>query len=427
MDDLVLEGILYFVLGFLAAGLLALMVSPAIWNRAVMLTKKRIESSVPLTLNEIQADKDQLRAEFAMSTRRLEMSVEELREKAAVQIIEINRKRDELALLAEESGQRVRSVGDLEVQSSELRSLLRQKEEALTRANAQHEEMQKKLEVRALELEQLRIKLTVAQSDAEGNRFELIARDSVMEKLTDRLSDATGGKVNAGVELQEAIKDLSVAKSQVTVGKRKFDDLQSRYVRTQKLLTQNEQSLESRERELSDIRSTNGQDEASHSELTRQLIDEKSHNVEITAKLAQINLQMEALLNDASNENVEAAMGSIKMDKKRLEEELQEMGEERDKLSESLLAYQRDKAEDWDSERRENSILRERINDLAAQVTSMTASIEGENSPIHQILAKAKPARKAAGGKTNGSSSRATNTLADRIRALQETARAVNK
>jgi len=423
----VLEGILYFVLGFLAAGLLALMVSPAIWNRAVMLTKKRIESSVPLTLNEIQADKDQLRAEFAMSTRRLEMSVEELREKAAVQIIEINRKRDELALLAEESGQRVRSVGDLEVQSSELRSLLRQKEEALTRANAQHEEMQKKLEVRALELEQLRIKLTVAQSDAEGNRFELIARDSVMEKLTDRLSDATGGKVNAGVELQEAIKDLSVAKSQVTVGKRKFDDLQSRYVRTQKLLTQNEQSLESRERELSDIRSTNGQDEASHSELTRQLIDEKSHNVEITAKLAQINLQMEALLNDASNENVEAAMGSIKMDKKRLEEELQEMGEERDKLSESLLAYQRDKAEDWDSERRENSILRERINDLAAQVTSMTASIEGENSPIHQILAKAKPARKAAGGKTNGSSSRATNTLADRIRALQETARAVNK
>ena len=422
-----LEGILYFVLGFLAAGLLALMVSPAIWNRAVMLTKKRIESSVPLTLNEIQADKDQLRAEFAMSTRRLEMSVEELREKAAIQIIEINRKRDELALLAEESGQRVRSVGDLEVQSSELRSLLRQKEEALTRANAQHEEMQKKLEVRALELEQLRIKLTVAQSDAEGNRFELIARDSVMEKLTDRLSDATGGKVNARVELQEAIKDLSVAKSQVTVGKRKFDDLQSRYVRTQKLLTQNEQSLESRERELSDIRSTNGQDEASHSELTRQLIDEKSHNVEITAKLAQINLQMEALLNDASNENVEAAMGSIKMDKKRLEEELQEMGEERDKLSESLLAYQRDKAEDWDSERRENSILRERINDLAAQVTSMTASIEGENSPIHQILAKAKPARKAAGGKTNGSSSRATNTLADRIRALQETARAVNK
>ncbi len=61
------EGVLYFVLGFLAAALLALMVSPAIWNRAVTLTRRRIESSVPLTLNEVQADKDQLRAEFAMS------------------------------------------------------------------------------------------------------------------------------------------------------------------------------------------------------------------------------------------------------------------------------------------------------------------------------------------------------------------------
>ncbi len=57
-----LEVILYFVLGFFVAGLLALMVSPVIWNRAVELTRQKIESSVPLSINEIQADKDQLRA-----------------------------------------------------------------------------------------------------------------------------------------------------------------------------------------------------------------------------------------------------------------------------------------------------------------------------------------------------------------------------
>ena len=57
-----LESGLFFTLGFLAATLLCLMVAPAIWRRAVVLTRQRIESSVPLTLNEIQADKDQLRA-----------------------------------------------------------------------------------------------------------------------------------------------------------------------------------------------------------------------------------------------------------------------------------------------------------------------------------------------------------------------------
>ena len=121
-----LESILYFLLGFLAAALLALMVSPIIWGRAVALTKRRIERSVPLTLNEIQADKDQLRAEFAMSTRRLEMSVDELRERASTQIIEINRRRDDVARLAEEHGEKVHFIEELQTKSGELRVQLRQ-------------------------------------------------------------------------------------------------------------------------------------------------------------------------------------------------------------------------------------------------------------------------------------------------------------
>ena len=84
-----IESILFFSLGFLCAGFLALMVAPALWRRAVVLTRRRIESTVPLSLNEIQADKDRMRAEFAMSTRRLEMSIKSFREKAAGQIVEI--------------------------------------------------------------------------------------------------------------------------------------------------------------------------------------------------------------------------------------------------------------------------------------------------------------------------------------------------
>ena len=88
------QSILFFALGFLCAGFLALMVAPAVWRRAVALTRKRVEASVPLTLAEIQADKDRIRAEYAMSTRRLEMSVKALREKAAEQLVEINRGRE---------------------------------------------------------------------------------------------------------------------------------------------------------------------------------------------------------------------------------------------------------------------------------------------------------------------------------------------
>ena len=42
-----IENIMYFVLGLLVAGLAALIVLPAVWRRAVRLTKKRIEAARP--------------------------------------------------------------------------------------------------------------------------------------------------------------------------------------------------------------------------------------------------------------------------------------------------------------------------------------------------------------------------------------------
>ncbi len=89
-----LQSILFFVLGFLCSAFLALMVAPAIWRRAVVLTRKRIEAAVPLSVAEIQADKDRMRAELAMTIRRLEMNVQSLREKSAAQAIEISRGRE---------------------------------------------------------------------------------------------------------------------------------------------------------------------------------------------------------------------------------------------------------------------------------------------------------------------------------------------
>jgi hypothetical protein len=43
---------------------------------------------------EVQAEKDLLRAEFAMSTRRLEMTVEQLVNKTTSQVVELSKKDD---------------------------------------------------------------------------------------------------------------------------------------------------------------------------------------------------------------------------------------------------------------------------------------------------------------------------------------------
>lgn len=88
-------------IGLLAGCLLMVIFFPLVHARAVRITKQQLVDAAPMAVNEIQADKDQLRAEFAMSVRRLEIGMEEMRAKAAArsvnnQYAEINRLKVEL-------------------------------------------------------------------------------------------------------------------------------------------------------------------------------------------------------------------------------------------------------------------------------------------------------------------------------------------
>jgi chromosome segregation ATPase len=63
---------MFFVLGVLVAGLLGLMILPALWRRAVYLSMRRLEMQTPLSMDEVLADRDLLRAEHAVGQVRLE-------------------------------------------------------------------------------------------------------------------------------------------------------------------------------------------------------------------------------------------------------------------------------------------------------------------------------------------------------------------
>jgi hypothetical protein len=89
-----IEAIMYLGIGFLFASLIGVAVAPLIHDRAVRLTMRRLENSIPQSMAEIQADKDLLRAEFAMSTRRLEIGAEELKEQNTSQLADLARKSD---------------------------------------------------------------------------------------------------------------------------------------------------------------------------------------------------------------------------------------------------------------------------------------------------------------------------------------------
>jgi len=86
-------------LGFLLAALLALALAPAFRRRTERLTMERMRQSMPMTEAEINADKDRLRAQFAIRVHKLEHEIEKFRLAAARQHVELNRRDAAIASL----------------------------------------------------------------------------------------------------------------------------------------------------------------------------------------------------------------------------------------------------------------------------------------------------------------------------------------
>lgn len=414
-----IQSVLFFVLGFLCAGFLALMVAPAVWRRAVAMTRKRIEATVPLTLGEIQADKDRMRAEFAMSTRRLEMSVKAFREKAAAQIVEIGRGREELKQLANDRAEKNRTMSELEAKSAELRTELRQREDQLQRATEKLADAEKALEQRALDLEKLGRLYDDASFSSSNRQIELVARESELDRLSSDVSALRNQRKDADKRVQDLDLELRAARETLKAEKKKTGDLEKKLERMFSTIADREETLDRREKELAQFRERLKGNSSVENDLNGQLAKAMEEKVKLEAQVADLTLQMSTLLSGAKGGDVENAMSKLNADRRRTDERLEVLTRENKKLKAELAAYERSKSEEWNDERQDGALLREQMNDLAAEVINITSMLEGPGSPINKALAM--PVPDARGG---GDSMQKITSLADRVRALQKAASA---
>jgi hypothetical protein len=83
---------MHVILGFLFAAFLLLLLLPAYRRRIERFAIESLKRSLPLTEAEINADKDRIRAAFAIDIHKLEMKIEDASLAAARQSIELNRR-----------------------------------------------------------------------------------------------------------------------------------------------------------------------------------------------------------------------------------------------------------------------------------------------------------------------------------------------
>jgi predicted nuclease with TOPRIM domain len=360
------EPIMYIGIGFLVAGLLVIGVIPLVHARAVRLTMRRMEALTPMSMAEIQADKDQLRAEFAMTMSRVEMTVEQMKAKTTSQLAEIGRKSEAIGRLKFELGEKTAALLAVEARERQLADDLRALEGALATKSSAHEGSEQTLASTQAELAQLSAQLHHSAMGSEGQRVELAALRAQTEVM--------------------------------------HNDIQSY------------------EQEIADLRDRLGRKTAEAAALDQHLGEQRGGVEQIGNRVGE--LERELVARSAESEAYRAAAETLAAEKGLIEGELRRSQEERDRLQRELAGLKRDVQNAIADEGKENAVLRERINDVAAEVARLTATLEGPESPIGAIL-EAGPAAAPAGGANGASppaaprSGTAQGTLADRISALQ--------
>ena len=415
-----IEPIMYFGIGFLFAALIGLVVIPLVHGRAVRLTMRRLEAATPLSMAEIQADKDQLRAEFAMSTRRLEMSVEQLKTKTTSQLAELGKKGDAINRLKIELGEKTATIFALEARDKALRDQLRSTEDEIAAKTSAMHDAQRALSDKEADLAKMMGDLDERSTFSEAQKVEIVALKTQVEALKERLT-AAGNEVKVVEDRREAERiALKAATQELDEERGKVENLGRRVGELEQHLAAQTTEAEILGRRAHDLENRLGEQSRL---LTESEFELKQLRGEIeTARKTEGDLRSAiAELDGRAN----SAHETLKAERAQLQSELERTRDERDRLARDLGGMKRETEEAWASERVENALLRERINDVAAEVARLASALEGPNSPIDAILAaetvrdRASASTTSNGDTKHAEASSSNGDLADRIRALQ--------
>lgn len=416
-----IEPIMYIGIGFLVAGLLVIGVIPLVHARAVRLTMRRLEALTPLSMAEIRADKDQLRAEFAMSTRRLEINVEQMKAKTTSQAAEIGRKSEAIGHLKFELGEKTAALFALEAKEKQLAEDLRSLEAQFVGQAGALEETERSLASAQAELGQAAANFHASSMSSDSQRVEVVALRTQNELLHEQIESWEKEAKELWDRLTNKSNEAQSLSQQLAEERGRADQLSSRVGELERHLMAQSTDAEALGHRVQELSAE--LEEQGRSTADREYVSEHLSNEAQTAQENEARLRAE--LADAENRH-QLTSEALAFEKSLIEKELKQSHEERARLQRELAAMKRGAQEAGAGEQMENAELRERIHDVAAEVARLTATLEGPDSPIDAILSDDAGRPAPAPGRTKGNGTRSAapggetkGTLADRIRALQ--------
>lgn len=284
------ETIMIFALGFVAASLIALLIIPAVNARAERLARRRVEALFPMSISELTAEKDHLRAEFAVLQRRIE------------------RKADEAMAARHQS---MEELGRRAVRIEALEGALTERDKMITELEGKLAEAFDKLSTTDQDLAQTRTFLTGTREtlsalenahratldELSKTRMELDLVQVERTKLKTELLHTAEKLARLETEFTDRDQRLTGALSEIDAKRISISDLETRLMTQTARGNDFERALNERHSELSDERKR-------LAELAKSLATEQERGLILEQKIREIEAERdEAQKRLASQEN----------------------------------------------------------------------------------------------------------------------------
>lgn len=364
-----IEYALLFGLGFLAAALLVMLVAPAIHKRIVLYTENRLKATMPLSPQEIRAQKDMVRAVYAAENARTAQELLREREASiALRLANETLSRDASHLVADNQDLRAQ-IHDMSVEAADFRSKLRRAEVEADNLKEALRRTEESVVAKDLEIQALGRRIERIMADVDNLKIERTTRETEIENLKMRVQALRDEREELRREAKLVTKRAKDAEIRLAQEEHKLLRLDDRLAREMADNVDKDALLERRAKEIArlkqGVKSANSQVRAAVKSLR-------------AANLPVPDFKEIAIADDepvAATVATAAVAGTAD-----LEDELRHR---HTALTERLLKAKtatNDKA------------LREEIADIAAKMVVLTAAREGEKSPIPELL-RAKPAK----------------------------------
>lgn len=364
-----IEYALLFGLGFLAAALIVMLVAPAIHKRIVLYTENRLKATMPLSPQEIRAQKDMVRAVYAAENARTAQELLREREASiALRLANDTLSREASHLVADNQDLRAQ-IHDMSVEAADFRSKLRRAEVEADNLKEALRRTEESAAAKDLEITTLGRRIERIMADVDNLKIERTTRETEIENLKMRVQALRDEREELRRETKLLTKRAKDAEIRLAQEEHKLLRLDDRLAREMADNVDKDALLERRAKEIArlkqGVKSANSQVRAAMKSLR-------------AANLPVPDFKEIAIVEDEPAA-VAAAVGAV-AGTADLEDELRHR---HTALTERLLKAKtatNDKA------------LREEIADIAAKMIVLTAAREGEKSPIPDLL-RAKSAK----------------------------------